>query len=86
MLEIRPAASGVDPARRAEALHVDRSIRECLAGLSAPRRRAVSLHLLGHTLAETGRSLGWTSKKAEHLVYRGLADLRTCLEGKGVRP
>jgi RNA polymerase sigma-70 factor (ECF subfamily) len=30
--------------------------------------------------------MGWTEKKAENLVYRGLADLRRCLSAKGLRP
>ena len=29
---------------------------------------------------------GWTTKRAENLVYRGLADLRQCLERKGLNP
>jgi RNA polymerase sigma-70 factor (ECF subfamily) len=33
---------------------------------------------------ELGRLLGWNAKKAENLVYRGLADLRGCLTEKGV--
>jgi hypothetical protein len=30
---------------------------------------------------EVATALGWTEKQAENLVYRGLADLRACLEG-----
>jgi hypothetical protein len=29
--------------------------------------------------------MGWTAKKAENLVYRGMADLRDCLGAKGIR-
>jgi RNA polymerase sigma-70 factor (ECF subfamily) len=50
-----------------------------------PRRHAVTLSLQGHSVPEIGRLLGWTGKKAENLVYRGMADLRECLEGKGIR-
>ena len=54
--------------------------------LVLPRRLAVTLHLQGHTVPEAGSLLGWNAKRAENLVYRGLADLRDCLAGKGVRP
>lgn len=60
------------------------SIRECLANLLEARRRAVVLHLQGHSVPETGELLGWTRKQAENRVYRGLADLRECLRRKGV--
>jgi RNA polymerase sigma-70 factor (ECF subfamily) len=46
----------------------------------------VVLHLQGHSLKEVGSLLGWTEKKAENLVYRALAGLRTCLVTKGIRP
>ena len=50
------------------------------------RRLAVMLHLQGHPVAEAARILGWTVKRTENLVYRGLADLRHCLICKGHRP
>jgi RNA polymerase sigma-70 factor (ECF subfamily) len=62
------------------------AIRECLQGLIPSRRAAVVLHLQGHSLKEVGSLLGWTEKKAENLVYRALAGLRTCLVTKGIRP
>jgi len=54
---------------------------ECLGGLQDRRRTAVTLHLEGFRTAEVATALGWTEKQAENLVYRGLADLRACLEG-----
>jgi RNA polymerase sigma-70 factor (ECF subfamily) len=45
------------------------------------RRTAVTLHLQGFRTGEVAAALGWTEKQAENLVYRGLADLRACLEG-----
>ena len=30
--------------------------------------------------------LGWNAKRADNLVYRGLADLRRCLTAKGIEP
>jgi RNA polymerase sigma-70 factor, ECF subfamily len=56
-------------------------ILQCLDGLQDRRRAAVSLHLQGFRTAEVATALGWTEKQAENLVYRGLADLRLCLEG-----
>lgn len=54
---------------------------DCLAGLQDRRRTAVTLHLQGFRTAEVATALGWTEKQAENLIYRGLADLRACLEG-----
>jgi len=54
---------------------------DCLGGLQDRRRTAVTLHLQGFRTVEIATALGWTEKQAENLVYRGLADLRECLEG-----
>ena len=43
-------------------------------------------HLQGHTGPQAAALLGWDAKRTENLVYRGLADLRQCLEAKGVKP
>jgi RNA polymerase sigma-70 factor (ECF subfamily) len=56
-------------------------ILDCLGGLQDRRRTAVVLHLQGFRTAEVASALGWTEKQAENLVYRGLADLRACLQG-----
>jgi RNA polymerase sigma-70 factor, ECF subfamily len=79
----RPAEDP-DPERRSAAREIGRGIHDCLSGLIRPRRLAVTLHLQGHPVAETARLLGWPVKKAENLVYRGMADLRGCLEAKGM--
>ena len=57
-------------------------ILDCLRGLQDRRRTAVTLHLQGFRTGEVARALGWTEKQAENLIYRGLADLRSCLEGE----
>ena len=62
------------------------AIRGCLGRLIRPRRLAVTLHLHGFGAAETCRILGWDVKRVHNLTYRGLADLRHCLEAKGVQP
>ena len=54
---------------------------DCLGALHDRRRTAVTLHLEGFRTGEVAAALGWTEKQAENLVYRGLADLRDCLEG-----
>jgi RNA polymerase sigma-70 factor, ECF subfamily len=79
-------AERADPERRAGSREVGAAIRACLAGLMADRRRAVALHLQGHTIPECGRLLGWDAKRAENLAYRGMQDLRACLEQKGITP
>jgi RNA polymerase sigma-70 factor (ECF subfamily) len=76
--------TGADPLRRIEAAEIGRAIRECLTRMVTPRRLAVTLYLQGCSVPETGRRMGWEAKRAENLVYRGLADLRRCLNGKGM--
>jgi RNA polymerase sigma-70 factor, ECF subfamily len=80
-----PAAPEPDPERASAGRQVGRAIRDCLARMVLPRRHAVTLNLQGHSVPEIGRLLGWTAKKAENLVYRGMADLRGCLGEKGIR-
>lgn len=67
-------------------LNLSDGLRDCLGGLTAPRRAAVASRLLGHSVPEAADLLGWTRKKVEHLVGRGLDQLRACLRGKGIGP
>lgn len=78
--------AAADPERGAFGRELGRGLRACLAGLVEARRRASTLHLLGHGTLEVARLLGWEAKKAENAIYRGLADLRLCLEKKGFAP
>lgn len=80
-----PAAPDPDPERSSSGREVGRAIRDCLGRLVAPRRHAVTLNLQGHSVPEIGKLMGWTAKKAENLVYRGMSDLRGCLAGKGIQ-
>lgn len=57
-----------------------REISDALGRLERSRRRAVTLHLQGHSVREIATILGWSYKRAENLVYRGLAQLREWLE------
>jgi RNA polymerase sigma-70 factor, ECF subfamily len=69
-----------------EVWEIRAAVAACLAKLAAPRRRAVILHLQGHSAEETAALLGCNRKTAENLTYRGLANLRACLVGRGVAP
>ncbi len=77
---------GPGPLRVTAARTTLESVRECLAGLVENRRLAVTCWLLGHSARETGEMMGWTTKKAEVLTYRGVAQLRACLTAKGIEP
>jgi RNA polymerase sigma-70 factor (ECF subfamily) len=84
--ELGPATRESDPEAVASGLETGRAILDCLARLGRDRRHGVTLYLQGHSIAEAARILDWSAKRTENLVYRGLADLRACLETKGVRP
>ena len=74
------------PERRTLSREMSSALRACVEALIRPRRRAIILHLQGHTVGEIADLLSWDFKRAENLVYRGMANLRECLTGKGVRP
>ncbi len=78
------AADHADPETLAASREIAVGIGHCLSGLSSPRRLAVMLHLQGHSVSEVATLMSWRFKKAENLVYRGLADLRRCLATKGL--
>lgn len=80
-LESVPAAAD-DVARRA----LGREIQACLERLIEPRRIAATLHLCGFGSEEAARSVGWSVKRVRNLTFRGIGDLRRCLEKKGIRP
>lgn len=75
-----------DPARAAENGEIRRAIRTCLGKLARTRRRAVTLRLLGYSIAEIARFFEWSYRRAENLAWRGLANLRKCLALEGVTP
>jgi len=78
--------SRADPEHEARSREVARGILDCLSRLARPRRMAVALYLHGCSVPEAAGRLGWTMRRTESLVYRGLANLRQCLERKGLRP
>ncbi len=73
-----------DPEEESRGREIGVGIRDCLSLLVRPRRLAVTLRLQEHSIPEIGRLMGWGSKRAENLVYRGLDDLRQCLTSKGL--
>lgn len=79
-------AAAADPAATASGREIGRGIRACLATLRPERRVAVTFYLQGHTAPETGSLLGWSLKRAENMIFRGMADLRRCLSSKGITP
>ena len=82
---LEPRAAG-DPESQRSLRELGKAIRTCLGAANRDRRLAVTLYLQGHSVPEAARILGWDAKRTENLVYRGLADLRQCLLGKGIRP
>jgi len=80
----RLAARGASPEREAAGRQLGLAIRGCLSSLLENRRLAVAATLHGHSVPEAARLLGWTTRKAENLVQRGLRDLRNCLRAKGI--
>jgi RNA polymerase sigma-70 factor (ECF subfamily) len=76
--------SAADPERTAASREIGEGVEECLTRLVQDRRLAVTLYLQGHTVPDAARVLGWTAKRTENLVYRGLANLRDCLTSKGL--
>ncbi len=85
-LEYTLSSEAVDPQRALGAREIGDAIEACLKRLLPRRRSAVAVYLQGHSLRDTGALLGWTAKRAENMVFRGLADLRRCLAGKGIKP
>ncbi len=78
--------SAPDPEDLARAREIGRGIRACLSAMKEERRVATVLRLLGHSVPEAAERLGWSAKRTENLVYRGLFDLLTCLTRRGLSP
>jgi RNA polymerase sigma-70 factor (ECF subfamily) len=85
LLEGNPVGS-IGPEERLKAAEVHEGLRTCLGAMIRPRRIAVACHLQGYSVPEAATFAGWTKKKTEHLLRRGLDDLRRCLTEKGLNP
>jgi RNA polymerase sigma-70 factor, ECF subfamily len=81
-----PVPSSSSPEERARSREIDDGIQSCLEQMVPNRREAVTLKLQGHSVPDSADILGWTVKKTENLVYRGLRDLQDCLISKGLKP
>jgi RNA polymerase sigma-70 factor, ECF subfamily len=81
-----PRADATDPERRYQERQLGQVIADCLRSIKLERRQALVLFLQGHSVPEAARILGWSHKKTENVVFRGRADLRRCLELKGLKP
>lgn len=81
--ELATASGHPDPERQMRGRQAGEALRLCLAALAPSRRRPVTLFLLGHGLVDIAERLGITTKQADNLVYRGIAELRRCLRAKG---
>ncbi len=79
-------SSSPGPARRQESRELGEGIRGCLEALLRPRQLAVTLYLQDVSVVDAARILGWELKHTRNLVYRGLGDLRRCLQEKGFHP
>jgi RNA polymerase sigma-70 factor (ECF subfamily) len=75
-----------DPYQESVGQSLASALRRCLARLTRSRRQGVVLYLQGHRVPEIANILGWRSKQADNSVYRGLADLRQCLQDRGFEP
>ena len=80
------AADVGDPAEDERRRRILLGVRECLADAPDDRRAALGLYLQGFRLREVATALRCEGKRVDNLVYRGLAALRECLLGKGIRP
>ncbi|HSK76335.1 MAG TPA: RNA polymerase sigma factor [Thermoanaerobaculia bacterium] len=80
------ASESPGPEKLQEGREMGEGIRDCLGTLLRPRQLAVTLYLEDVSVVEAARLLGWELKHTRNLVYRGLGDLRRCLQGKGFHP
>ncbi|HSN85753.1 MAG TPA: RNA polymerase sigma factor [Thermoanaerobaculia bacterium] len=80
------ASESPGPEKLQEGREMGEGIRDCLGALLRPRQLAVTLYLQDVSVVEAARLLGWELKHTRNLVYRGLGDLRRCLQGKGFHP
>lgn len=80
------AAHDGDPDLAHDRARMLAGVRDCLDRATPQRRAALGLHLQGLGLPDVARALGCDRKRADNLVYRGLARLRACLVDKGLRP
>lgn len=77
-------AAAPGPERTLSAKTIGQAVLDCLGRMHQARRMAVSLYLRGHAAKESASLMDWSVRRVQNLVFRGLRDLRQCLEEKGV--
>lgn len=77
---------GRDPERNTTSRRTGHAIKDCMGFMKRERRMAVTLYLQGHSVPDASKVLGWSRKRTENLVFRGLDNLRQCLRKKGIQP
>jgi DNA-directed RNA polymerase specialized sigma24 family protein len=59
-------------------------VEGCVAALPTERQRAVRAHLAGFDVREIMQMHGWPYQKARNLIARGMAELRSALQDRGI--
>ncbi len=82
----RPRPCGENPTTRLIDARVRDAVKRQLSALSESRRRAVVAYLQGESVPAIAAAMGCNRKRADNLLYRGLAELRRGLAGEGITP
>jgi len=85
-LEREALVQDPDPEAFVAGTQIGEGIQQCLQKLVVSRRMAMTLYLQGYSVPSAAEVLGFSAKKTENLVYRGLQQLRECLSKKGFKP
>jgi RNA polymerase sigma factor (sigma-70 family) len=59
------------------------AVEGCLTAMAGDRRRVVFLHLQGFSSQEASVLLHMDQKRLRNLTFRGMSELRACLERRG---
>jgi RNA polymerase sigma-70 factor, ECF subfamily len=84
--EVADLAPGHNPEAINATGRLAAGVEQCLEDMVEARRTVVVLRLQGHSVPEIGALMGWPQTRANNLVFRGMKDLRDCLEKKGLAP
>jgi RNA polymerase sigma-70 factor (ECF subfamily) len=84
--ELRVLRVAESPADELETRELGEEIERALTTLPPQRAPVVRLYLAGYSREEIAELFGWTEGKTRNLLYRGLDDLRSVLNERGVGP
>lgn len=76
--------SSTSPTHALRMSRLQSALHQCMVKLRKDRRIAISLKMQGHSYREISHILDWNEKRAQNMANRGRADLRACLEKKGL--